>query len=149
MSIRGIDPKTGRQVFRRVNCESWSCSYCGPRKARRARASICTVAAELGLKYFLTLTLDPSKLIADYGMDGDAARNCAVPHMRLCFNKFREYLRRRFGVAPAYTCVLEFTQRGIPHLHILLDRYVDQKWISRTWDSLGGGRIAFIKQVTI
>jgi len=44
---------------------------------------------------------------------------------------------------------LEFTQAGIPHLHILIDRYIEHAWISKTWDRLGGGRIVFIKQVTV
>src|ERR1017187_2065306 len=33
-SVCGINPKTGRKAFRRVNCGAWTCSYCGPRKAR-------------------------------------------------------------------------------------------------------------------
>jgi hypothetical protein len=52
-------------------------------------------------------------------------------------------------VSPTYICVLEFTKTGVPHLHILFDRYIDQKWISKTWDKLGGGCIVFIKQVTV
>jgi hypothetical protein len=44
MSITGIDPKTARKKVRRINCGSWTCSYCGPRKARTARASIRRVA---------------------------------------------------------------------------------------------------------
>jgi hypothetical protein len=138
--IKGIDPKTGRVNYRRINCGSWSCSYCGPRKARTARAAIRRTAEGLGLKYFLTLTLDPKKL---------EHKKFAVPHLRLCFNKFREYLKRKYGTVPPYICVLEFTQAGIPHLHILLDRYIPQAWISQTWAGLGGGRIVFIKQVTI
>jgi hypothetical protein len=143
MSITGFDPKTGRKKFRRINCGSWTCSYCGPRKARTARASIRRVAEGLGLRYFLTLTLDPSKLteLTD--------NKQAVNYLRTCFNKFREYLKRLYGVAPSYICVVEFTQKGIPHLHILFDRYISQKWISATWDRLGGGRIVFIKQVTV
>lgn len=140
MSITGVDPKTGRRRFRRINCGSWCCSYCGPRKARTARAAIRNCAEGLGLRYFLTLTLDPKKI---------ANKKFAVPHLRKCFNKFREYLKRKYGTAPAYICVLEFTQAGVPHLHILFDRYIDQRWISNTWDSLGGGRIVFIKVVTV
>jgi hypothetical protein len=138
--IRGIDPETGRKVYRRLNCGSWTCSYCGPRRARTARRAIREVAEGLGLNHFLTLTLDPSKL---------ENRKLAVPHLRMCFNKFREYLKREFGKCPPYICVLEFTQAGVPHLHILFDRYIDQRWISNVWDSLGGGRIVFIKQVTV
>jgi hypothetical protein len=105
-----------------------------------ARAAIRRVAEGLGLRYFLTLTLDPKKL---------SNPKFAVKHLRLCFNKFRLYLKREFGEAPSYICVLEFTQAGIPHLHILIDRYVPHAWISNTWANLGGGRIVFIKQVTI
>ena len=73
----------------------------------------------------------------------------AVHHVRTVFNKFREYLRREYGEPPRYICILEFTQKGIPHLHVLLDRYIPQKWISLVWDRLGGGRVVFIKQVTV
>jgi hypothetical protein len=139
-SIRGVDPKTGRTNFRRINCGSWACSYCGPRKARQARMAIRNTAEGLGLKYFLTLTLDPKKL---------EHKKFGVFHLRLCFNKFREYLKRKYGTVPPYICVLEFTKAGIPHLHILLDRYIPQAWISQTWAGLGGGEIVFIKQVTI
>jgi hypothetical protein len=72
-----------------------------------------------------------------------------VKHVRLVFNRFREYLRRKYGQPPKFICILEFTQRGAPHLHILLDRYIPQQWISKTWDRLGGGRIVFIKGVTV
>jgi len=138
--VRGIDPSTGRTVYRRINCGSWTCSYCGPKRARLARRRVAEVAEGLGLKYFLTLTLDPKKL--DHPKD-------YVPHLRLTFNAFREYLRRKFGEAPTFICILEFTQKGVPHLHVLLDRYVEQHWISEVWDKLGGGRIVFIKQVEV
>jgi hypothetical protein len=139
-SVRGTDPKTGRTVYRRINCGSWTCCYCGPRRARTARAAIRNRAESLNLKYFLTLTLDPKKL---------EHPKFAVPHLRLCFNKFREYLKRKYGVAPSFISVLEFTKAGVPHLHVLLDRYIEQRWVSSVWDKLGGGRIVFIKQVTV
>jgi len=140
LSIKGKDPKTNRTVFRRINCGSWSCSYCGPRRAKRARRAIREWAESLCLRYFLTLTLDPSKL------DGVES---PVPYLRLVFNKFREYLSRRFRVALNFICVLEFTQRGMPHLHILIDRRIKHAWIKKTWDRLGGGRVVFIEQVTV
>ena len=73
----------------------------------------------------------------------------AVPHLRMCFNKFREYLRRKYDVPPTYISVLEFTKAGVPHLHVLIDRYIPQAWISDAWEKLGGGKIVFIKRVTI
>jgi hypothetical protein len=139
-SVRGVDLKTGRMNYRRINCGSWTCSYCGPRRARTAKAAIRNVAESLNLRYFLTLTLDPKKI---------ENRKMAVLHLRLCFNKFREYLRRKFSVSPLFICVLEFTRAGVPHLHVLFDRYIEQSWISDVWDRLGGGRIVFIKRVTV
>jgi hypothetical protein len=126
-------------LFRRVNCGSWTCSYCGPRKAKLAKFRIRQQAENLDLRYFLTLTLDQSKV---------KNKRDQVKHVRLVFNRFREYLRRKYGQPPKFICILEFTQRGTPHLHILLDRYIPHQWISKTWDKLGGGKIVFIKRVT-
>jgi hypothetical protein len=139
-SIKGIDPKTQRVIHRRVNCGSWTCSYCGTRKARLAKKRIREEASKLGLCYFWTLTLAPRDF------------HCAeerVRHIRQVFNKFREYLKRRFGIALTYICVLEFTQRGIPHLHILFDTFIPHEWVSETWDRLGGGSVVWVKRVTV
>jgi hypothetical protein len=62
---------------------------------------------------------------------------------------FRTYLKRKYGECPAYICVLEYTQSGRPHLHVLLDRYIPQAWISTVWSILGGGRVVDIRRVTI
>lgn len=131
LCITGIDPKTGGKKWRRLNCNTWNCSYCAPRRARTARAAIRTVAEALGLRNFLTLTLDPRKM---------ANRELQIPYLRNCFNKFREYLRRKYKTAPKFICVVELTQRGVPHLHILLDRFIPQRWISTVWSKLGGGQ---------
>jgi hypothetical protein len=105
-----------------------------------ARRAIKNKAEEIGLRYFLTLTMDPKKI---------EHRKFYVFTLRQAFNKFRTYLRRKFGKCPPYISVMEFTQNGVPHLHILLDRYIPQEWVSDAWDTLGGGRIVFIKRVTV
>ncbi len=138
--IRGKDPKTGRTQYRRVNCGAWTCSYCGARKARLAKRSIRAHAERLGLCYFLTLTL------ADRHFKSPTDR---VRHIRKAFNKFREYLKRKYGAPPNFICIMEFTQRGVPHFHVLIDRYIPHAWISKTWDRLGAGKIVFIRRVTI
>ena len=43
--------------------------------------------------------------------------------------------------------MVEATKAGVPHLHLLLDQYVPQDWLSDKWSRLGGGRIVFIEQV--
>lgn len=139
-SIKGTDPNTGRVIYRRVNCGVWTCSYCGPRRARLAKRRIREEAAKLGLCYFWTLTLAPR--VFDSPED-------RVRHLRRVFNKFREYLKRVYGVALSYICVLEFTQRDVPHLHVLFDRYIPHEWVSATWDRLGGGQVVLVKRVEV
>jgi hypothetical protein len=97
-------------------------------------------ASKFGLCYFWTLTLAPG------GLDDPRER---VRHIRKVFNKFREYLRREYGIALTYICVLEFTKRGVPHLHVLFDRRIEHEWVSTTWDRLGGGRVVWVKRVKI
>jgi hypothetical protein len=86
----------------------------------------------------VTLTLDPRRVQGD-----------PVVYLRNTFNKLRTYLRRRFGSAPKYIAVLEFHQNGSPHLHILIDRFIEQAWLSAAWDAVGGGRIVDIRFVDL
>lgn len=98
------------------------------------------------LNKFLTLTLDPKKL--------DSVEN-VVRYLREIFSEFRVYLFRKFGkVKINYIAVLEFhagggPNDGVPHLHILLDTYIEQAWISKTWGAIGGGERVWIKAVSV
>jgi hypothetical protein len=65
------------------------------------------------------------------------------------FNKFRVSLLRKFGCSVTYIAILEFHQSGIPHLHVLIDRFVVQRWISESWSALGGGKIVDIRSVDV
>src|SRR5439155_15380978 len=124
--------------FHRLKCKCWGCSQCGPRRAKRYRYGIRSVAEQLKLQRFITLTLDPEKI------EGDP-----VDHLRETFNKLRTYLRRKFGSAPKYIAVLEFHENGRPHLHVLIDRFIEQAWLSAAWEAIGGGRIVDIRFVDL
>jgi hypothetical protein len=137
-SIRGYDSKTDTQRHHRVNCKCWNCSYCGPRKAKRYRYAIRTVAEANKLRRFLTLTLDPSKI------DGDPVR-----YLNRIFAAFRVYLQRRYSVTPQYIRILEFQVNGNPHFHILIDRYIERNWIVNAWSALGGGAMVDIRYVDV
>jgi len=131
--------RTTQQIqFQRLNCKSWGCSHCGPRRAKRYRHAIRATAERLKLQRFVTLTLDTARI------EGDP-----VIYLRTTFNKLRTYLRRKCGTAPQYVAVLEFHENGKPHLHILIDRYIEQAWLSSAWDAVGGGRIVDIRFVDI
>jgi len=128
-----------RWHYRRFRCKGWRCTTCGPRKVTRLRRAIVRVATERDLKRFLTLTLDPSV----------CAPEESIRHIRQCWNKFRTSLKRQCGSSISFITVLELQKSGYAHLHILVDRYIPQAWISTAWGAVGGGRIVFIKQVDI
>jgi hypothetical protein len=113
-TVAGWTADGSRRTLHRVNCKTWGCPYCGPRKARRYRYLIGQIAEREQLTKFLTLTLDPSLI------EGDSVR-----YIRRVFDKFRLYLRRKFGIPVKYIAVLEFHKSGIAHLHLLVDRFID------------------------
>lgn len=123
--------------FVRLGCKAWSCPICGPRKLKRYRYSIGRIAQERKLDRFLTLTLDPSKCDIEV----------SVKHIRNSWNKFRIYFKRKYKVTLTFITVVEFHKSGYAHMHILLDRYIPQSWISISWEAIGGGKIVFIKKI--
>jgi len=137
-TLAGKSLTSQQTQFQRLNCKSWGCSHCGPRRARRYKHAIRAIADRLKLQRFITLTLDPEKI------EGDS-----VIYLRATFNKLRTYLRRKYGSAPKYIAVLEFHENGKPHLHILIDRFIEQAWLSTAWDAVGGGRIVDIRFVDL
>jgi hypothetical protein len=106
--------------------------FCGPRKKGAYQHAIREAAEEHGLTRFVTLTLDPKKL------GGDASDS--VKHLRNSFNKFRVYLGRKFGKSIKYIAVIECQENGFAHLHLLVDRYIEQSWIKGAWSAVGGGQ---------
>jgi hypothetical protein len=136
-TVRGVDPSVpGKCKYFTVFCKCWDCVICGPKRAKRYRKAIRKLAAEHGLRIFLTLTLDPSKLGGE-----NSAR-----YINRVFAKFRTYLKREYGHAPDYIRVLEFQKSGIAHFHVLLKSQIPQSWISKAWSALGGGHIVDIRQ---
>jgi hypothetical protein len=129
--------KGGVGRFFKVTCKCWDCPNCAPRKANKYRKAIGKAAEEHKLNTMLTLTLDPSKLSGQ-----DSAR-----YISEVFADFRIYMKRRLGINPKYIRVLETQKNGTAHLHILLNCYLKQSWVSETWAALGGGKIVDIRRV--
>jgi len=97
------------------------------------------------LNKLLTLTLDPKLIPAGVG---------SIEHIRDVWAKFRVYLRRQarergYSKSVSYICVVELNKAGIAHMHVLIDQYIDQKWISAVWNALQGGCIVDIRQVDL
>lgn len=127
--------ETGECV--QFRCKSWNCETCGPHKASRFRHQAGVWAEKRGLNRLVTLTLDPKKL----GVDPYA-------YLSRLWRKFRVYLTREYG-SVSFLWVMELQRNGNPHLHILVNKFLHQAWLSRTWDALGGGRIVDVRYVDI
>lgn len=140
-TLRGQLEDKGRAFTRyaRLGCKRWTCPRCGAKKAKRLRRAIIGTAIDKGLNRFLTLTLDPKTC-----SPGESAT-----YSRQCWNKFRTYLKRKFGISISFITISEFQKNGYAHLHILVDRYINQAWIKSAWQGIGGGKIVFITQVDI
>jgi hypothetical protein len=100
---------------------------------------IAQTAERLKLNKLLTLTLDPAKL---QGKE-------STKYINGVSADFRIYLKRRLGYAPDYIRILEYQKNGNAHLHVLLNCYLPQNWVSEAWSAVGGGRIVDIKHVDI
>jgi hypothetical protein len=132
--------------YLRVNCKCWDCRHCGPRKAKRYRHAIAKAAEMYGLFRFVTLTLDPK--IMPHDKWGEEMSS--VKYIKACWARLRAAMRKRFGEAPKYISVMEFqkeTQQ--PHLHVIIDRYIEQAWLKRAWTQAGGGEHVDIRGVSM
>jgi hypothetical protein len=120
-------------------CNSWDCYCC----AHRMR---CNLVEELDrlieerpeLRRLLTLTLNPE----------NAPDQKAEKHRYLTerFNALRTELRDRWPNL-SYVWIREEGESGNPHLHLLVDRYMDQAELSRLASRVGLGEIVDIRRV--
>ena len=145
MSLRGYIPRSQELRFHRLHCKCWDCPRCAPKKAAQYKRAIRIAVERHRFCRMMTLTLDPKKLESE---------DIAVPYLRECWNKLRVYLRRAFGEAPDFIAVLEFqtpkpNNPGLPHLHILVDRFIDQAWLQHAWEQVGGGMHVDIRMVAM
>jgi hypothetical protein len=136
-----FDNKTGKLSwgYLRSDCQTYSCGYCGERKARKVRKAITQKAVDLKLQRMLTLTLDPRKV----------SSKDSIQHIRKTWSKFRVYLKRKYKTQVTFIAVLELQKSGMAHLHVLVDRFIPHAWISESWESIGGGKIVHVQFVDI
>lgn len=116
-------------------CNSWSCPECAKRKARRV-AKTTKKGLEGECIRFVTLTMRPSKNLSE------AARN-----IKTAWNRLRLAITRRYGTFKYVWAIEGHKSTGMPHLHILLNKYIPQKWLSRSAYRAGFGYVADIRKV--
>lgn len=111
-----------------VLCDMWSCPMCGARKASWLKRELGLAVERLQLTSFWTLTVwtetctpeESSRLIT--GWWGHLAKR----------------LKRRHGRF-SYVWIMEHTQRGYAHLHLLCSLHIDQQELRDTWEEVTGG----------
>lgn len=134
--------KLGKFGYACLFCGSYRCNRCRNPKLKRVRAAIARIASERKLKRMATLTLDPKRL-----KKRDRARTDR--YLRNCWRKMRVSLAREFGQSVDYVGVLEFTEAGTAHLHLLLGQFIEQAWLSDAWYAVGGGEVVDIRLVDV
>lgn len=129
-----------RHGYQRAACNTYACPYCGPKRLRKVRAAIAKQAEERRLTRFVTLTLDPSKI---------PAGESSLTYLRDTWAKMRVSLGRRFRRSIAFISTVELQCSGRAHLHVLVDIYIPQAWLSEAWQAVGGGKIVDIRFVDV
>ena len=117
-----------------LRCKRWSCSYCGPRKAR---ATIARVKAgmDLGPCRFATVTSPAGESAAD-----------SYARFPGRWKRFHMRLERRFGRIE-YIAVVEPQKCGAAHIRFVYrGPFIPQAWLSRAAQASGFGRIADIRR---
>lgn len=119
-----------------VRCKSWLCPRCLPVRRRQLRAK----AFGGNPTTFITLTSNPH-----IGIDPTDRARILVSGWRQLLKEIEK--RYHYGKI-AYLAVMEATKRGEPHLHVLCrTKYIDQRWLSQTWEALTGAKIVHIRKV--
>ena len=138
-----VKGKPGAFGYKSLFCKSYRCNRCRNPKLKDVRSAISRIASERKLDKMATLTLDPKRVPR-----GD--RNRTDRYIRECWRKMRVLLTRlNDGRSIDFVGVLEFQENGNAHLHVLVGKYIKQKWLSLAWQSIGGGKIVDIRQVDV
>ena len=127
-------------------CGQWDCYCCGYRMRQNLVEEIEALVRERPeLRRLLTLTLDPKKVPPHIRGDEKAV----TEYLMNTWRKFRVYIQREYGDF-SFVWVKERGEENGDHwhLHVLVSRYLDQRWISDAWSAVGGGRVVDIRRVS-
>jgi hypothetical protein len=104
------------------------------------RKDIARAAEAHHLQRFVTLTFDPKKI--PYGID-------PFDYAAVTWGKMRTYLERRYQNHVLFVRVLELHVSGMPHYHVLVDRFIPVAWLREAWTAVGGGSQVDIEFVDV
>jgi len=119
-----------------LRCRSWLCPDCQPVRRRQLTAEALTGSPTV----FLTLTSRRSN---------ERTADQAAKDLILAWRQIRRRLMqsRKLSRLP-FMAIVEATQNGWPHLHILLRNiWISQKWLSDEMESRTGSPIVDIRKI--
>jgi len=125
-------------------CMRKFCRECGPRLYNRQVFHFTSeLASDIGRLKFLTLTLDPK-------VAPEASEKVWVEILKKIWAKYRKRLNgraRRRGEELRYMYAVEFTEDGVPHLHVVLSTSQEMEVLKDLWFSCGGGLVCDVKEI--
>src|SRR5258707_2792222 len=137
-----VKGKPGQFGHAALFCKSYRCDRCRTPKLKKVRKRISEVAEEHKLPRMVTLPLDQKRIPR-------RDRKRRDRYIRKCWSNMRVLLAREFEGSLPFVGVLEFQKNGNAHLHLLVGRYIAQKWLSLAWQSVGGGQYVDIRLVDL
>lgn len=130
------EEEQGKSVLKiPIRCRSWSCPRCSRKKSRQFAGA--TFAHFEGSKHVTVMTLT---------LSGGFSKPDTFKHIASSWNRLRTLMVKTFGKFK-YVKVLEFHKSGKPHYHILLNRFIPQRWLSARAARAGFGRICDIRHI--
>lgn len=118
---------------KRIRCDSWFCDYCRPKKIK----ALTTRTAQLfeGVPtYLITLTT----------RDRRQSRQRALIEIEHAFSVLIKRIRRKVQ-GFIYVKVIELHKNGLPHLHIIGNRYLSQRWVKNNWCQIWGAYVCDVR----
>lgn len=123
-----------RRVWIATRCNTWGCEYCGPRKVW----SLAFRVTRAKPNKLITLTCRPSL----YKTPREA-----FDMLRRQVSELAKVLRRTTGPFE-YMRVLELTQAGWPHFHLVArSPYIPHQLLSHTWARLTNAPVVDIRKI--
>lgn len=155
-SLDGITPNnsthprcySGGVLFKQANsngyaagvqlpCKSWNCPICGPKKGKQVWKRLSQSEASFSRMVTLPFAIGEThnrtweEAIADSGK----TLNSFLTSLRRIYSHFKYFWVREIG-----------EKSNMVHFHMLVDRYIPQRLLSKLWARAGGGTIVDIRR---
>lgn len=122
-----------------ARCKQWKCACCGHRLRMGLIEELERITEERpALRRLVTLTV---------GREGPSKPERQHEYITECWDNLHSRLRRAYGDVSYVLIRHEGDDNGRAHVHLLVDRYVPQEWLSQAAAEVGLGEVVDIRRV--